>query len=215
MHVQVRGNVLFDGIEEVAELTGAMPLLGLADDFACSGIERGEEAGCAVTRVIVGSPLDLAGAHGQQRRGAIQRLYLALFIHAQDQRAIWRRKIEANDVAHLLDEQRIAAEPEGLTAVRSERKGAPDAAYRGLAESTSLGHVARGPVRCRLRLSLQRPPQHLLDLTVAELARGSGTRFIEQAIETEVQEALTPLASRRLGTTLPAGDLLVGHAVCG
>ena len=117
MHIQFRRNVLFDGIEEVTELSRAMPLLGLAYDLACLGIERGEKAGCALASVIVGSPLDLAGAHGQQRRGTIQRLYLALLVHTQHQRTVRRREIEADDVAYLVDEQRIAAELEGRRAL--------------------------------------------------------------------------------------------------
>jgi hypothetical protein len=45
VYVQLRRDVLLDGVEEVAELAGAMPLLGLADDLACPGVERGEQAG--------------------------------------------------------------------------------------------------------------------------------------------------------------------------
>ena len=110
VHVQFRSDVPFDGVEEVAELAGAMPLLGLADDLAGPGVERGEEAGGAVALVVVGAPLDLAGSHRQQRRGAIERLDLALLVHTEYERAVWRSKVQADDVAHLLDEERIAAE---------------------------------------------------------------------------------------------------------
>ena len=72
MHVQFCGNVLFDGVEEVAELAGAMSLLGLANNLAGAGVERGEETGGAVALVIVGAPLDLAWPHRQQRCGAIR-----------------------------------------------------------------------------------------------------------------------------------------------
>jgi hypothetical protein len=41
VNVQLRGHVLFDGIEEVAKLAGAMPLLSLADDFAGAGVQDG------------------------------------------------------------------------------------------------------------------------------------------------------------------------------
>jgi hypothetical protein len=37
----------------------------------------------------------------------VEGLYLALLIDAQYDRTLRRRQIEANDIAHLLDEQRI------------------------------------------------------------------------------------------------------------
>jgi hypothetical protein len=42
----------------------------------------------SVAGVVVRAALDLTGAHGQQRRGAIQRLDLALLVHAQHQSSI-------------------------------------------------------------------------------------------------------------------------------
>jgi hypothetical protein len=41
VNVQFFGHVLLDGVEEVAELLGAMALLVLADDLAGLGIQRG------------------------------------------------------------------------------------------------------------------------------------------------------------------------------
>jgi hypothetical protein len=58
--------------------------------------------------VVVGAAFDLAGAHGQQRGGTIQRLNLALFVHAQDQGTLGRVQIKPNDVADLIDKQRVA-----------------------------------------------------------------------------------------------------------
>ena len=80
----------------------------------------------SVARIVVGAPLDLARAHGQQRLGSIQRLDLALFVDAKNQRALRRRQVKADDVAHLLDERRIGRELEGLGAVRLEVEGFPD-----------------------------------------------------------------------------------------
>ena len=44
---------------------------------------------------------------GQQRLGAVERLNLALFVHAQDQGAVRRVGVEADDVADLVDEMRF------------------------------------------------------------------------------------------------------------
>ena len=82
MNVQFCGHILLDGIEEVAELFGAMALLVLADDLARLGVQRGKQAGGAVPRIVVGAALDLPRSHRQQRSRAVKRLDLALFIHA-------------------------------------------------------------------------------------------------------------------------------------
>ena len=75
-----------------------------ADDLAHLHVECGEQRRRAMALVIVGAPLDLAGAHRQQRLGAVERLDLALLVDAQHQRALRRIEVEADDVAHLLDE---------------------------------------------------------------------------------------------------------------
>lgn len=84
----LRGDVLLDGLEEVAEPAGAMKRLGLADDPAGPGGERGEQASRSVARVDVGSAFDLSGAHRQPRRRAVERLNRALLVHAEQERAV-------------------------------------------------------------------------------------------------------------------------------
>ena len=77
--------------------------------------------------VVVGTPLRLAGAHGQERLAAIERLDLALLVHAQHHGALRRGQIEPDDVAYFFDKQRIGGELEGLAAVRLKTERLPDA----------------------------------------------------------------------------------------
>src|ERR1700733_1711495 len=112
------------------------------------------------------------------------------FVHAYNQGAVGRVQIKPHDVAHLVDEEWIAAELEGRGAMRREREGAPDAADLRLAESGGLGHVARRPVRGTFRPALQRAGQHLLHLPVAQLARSSWERLIQQPIKTAIEKTL-------------------------
>ena len=77
---------------------------------------------------LVGTPLGLARAHRQQRLGTVQRLNLALLVHAEDDRVIGRVQVQPPDGAHFLDEQRVGREFEGLGAMRLQTKGAPNAA---------------------------------------------------------------------------------------
>ena len=152
MYVEFRGHVAVDGVEEAAELAGAMTTMELAQHLAAGHVESGEQAGGAVAFVIVAAAFDLSRAHGQQRRRAIQRLNLALLVHAQNQRSVGRVQVEADDVADLVDKQRIAAQFESLAAMRLQRKSAPDAADAALAQSGGLGQRARGPVGGSFRL---------------------------------------------------------------
>src|SRR3546814_19565472 len=73
------------------------------------------------------APLRLSWSHRQHRLAAVERLDLALFIDAQDQRTLGRRQVEPDNVAHLLDEQGISRELEALRTVRLKAKGFPDA----------------------------------------------------------------------------------------
>ena len=90
VHVEFCGYVAFDGIEESAELTGTMTMMKLAQHVTAGDVESGEQAGGAVPFVVMATALDLSGAHGQKRRSAIQRLNLALLVHAQNQRSVGR-----------------------------------------------------------------------------------------------------------------------------
>ena len=53
--------------------------------------------------VVVGTPLGLAGSHRQQRLSTVQRLNLALLVHAEDQSVIGWVQVQPHDVAHFLE----------------------------------------------------------------------------------------------------------------
>jgi hypothetical protein len=112
---------------------------------------------------------------GNSRGGAVEGLYLTLFVDAQDQRAFRRVHVKTHDVAYLVDEERILGELEGLRAMRGQRKGAPDTADRGLVDACGLDHRARGPMGGGGRFGLEREGQGPFDLGAGDLARLSGT----------------------------------------
>ncbi len=94
----------------------------LAQHMATGHVESGEQTGGAMPFVVVSAAFDLTGAHGQQRRGAVQRLNLSLLVHTQHQGAVGRVEVEADDVTDFVDEQRVAAQLKGLAAMGLERK---------------------------------------------------------------------------------------------
>jgi len=70
------------------------------------------------------------GGSGWEQPGAIERLEPALLVDAQDDRALGRRHVKADDVADLVDEQGVGGQLEGLSPARLEREGLPDAVAR-------------------------------------------------------------------------------------
>src|SRR5262249_27724792 len=116
-----------DGLQKPEELLTAMAAMTFADDFARRHVERGEQRGGPVPPIVVRPTLRRPERHRQNRRGAVERLDLALFVHAQEQRAVRRREIQADNVTDFLDEERIARQLEGLTPMRLQAERAPDA----------------------------------------------------------------------------------------
>jgi hypothetical protein len=62
-------------------------------------------------------------------------LNLALFVDAEHDGPVGRAQIEPDDVAHLLDEERIGRELERLRPVRLQGERAPDAVHRAAAQA--------------------------------------------------------------------------------
>ena len=185
-----------------------------ADHLAAGEIERGVQAGGAVPLVVVGRPRRGAGQHRQDRCGAVERLDLALLIDAQHHRALGRGEVEADDVAHLVDEQRIARELPGLdagaaagrTRARSARprsataRPAPPSSgstsawrpsasvssVRTITSSTWASLIVRGPPRPRL---VQQPVEAIRQVPPTPLAD---------------RIAISPRARAATSTILPA-----------
>ena len=152
-----------------------------------------------MARVVVGPPLDLARPHRQEWLGPIERLDLTLLVHAQHQRAVWRLEVQADDIPHLLDEERVGGQLEGLGPMGLQREGAPDAMHRAPAEPAGLGHRPRAPVRGVGRGGLKRSRQHALDLRIGDRPRGARPRLIQEPVEPPAQKSRAPLADGLLG----------------
>ena len=104
-----------------------MAVAGVAGvgDLAGGGVQGGEQAGDPVPGVVVGLPLGDARAHRQDRLGALQRLALGLFIHADHHGVLGRVQVQAHDVADLGVQLRVGGELEPLSAVRLQAELAP------------------------------------------------------------------------------------------
>ena len=96
-----------DLFEEVQELARPVTPVALADDEARGDIEGGEQRGRPVPHVVVRAAFGNARHHRQDRLFAVQGLDLAFLVDAENKRPVGRREIKADDIAHLVDEQRI------------------------------------------------------------------------------------------------------------
>jgi len=103
--------------------------IAFANDLACRNVERREERGRAVARVVVAAPRGLTGTHGQHGLAAVERLDLGLLVHRQDDGMLGWRDVKADHIAHLGHEIRIGRELERLHSMRLQTEGSPDALH--------------------------------------------------------------------------------------
>jgi hypothetical protein len=100
------------------EVAAAVAFLASTDHLPIKDVESGEQSRGPVALVIMGLAFRQAGAQRKNRRGAIERLDLALLIDAQDQCTAGRVQVEAHDVAHFFFELRIVGQFEAFHTMR-------------------------------------------------------------------------------------------------
>ena len=85
----------------------------------------GVEVGGAVPAVVVGAPLGGSGQQGQDRRGAVEGLYLGFVVHTQHHRRVGRVQVQTRQVADLFHELGVGRYLEMLGPVRLETERPP------------------------------------------------------------------------------------------
>ncbi len=178
MDGKIGRNGAIDLLQEFAELDDAMAWPALADHRSRGDVQGREKAGGAVAFVIVGAALGLPGQHREDRLAAAQRLNLALLIHAQHQGMMRRIQVQAHDVAHLVDQQRIIGQLERFAAMGSQSERPPDAADRRLTQSGPRCQRTTAPMRCSFGSLFQGQPDGLFDAVIADLSWRSRPHFI-------------------------------------
>ena len=151
-----------------------MPRVTGADDRPGFHIQRREQRRRPVPHVVVRAAGRQARTHRQQRRGAIERLDLALLVHAEHQGAIRRMQIQPDDVAHFVDEQRILRQLERLGPMRLQRERFPDARDRRLTQPFVFRQVPGAPVGRIARRRLERRGDRAFNLRVGNFPRRPG-----------------------------------------
>ena len=142
---------------------------------------------------------------------AVQRLHLALLVAAQHQRVLGRRHVQAHDVFELLDELRVARDLEAAHEVGLQAVGLPVAHHGAGADLQYRGHLARAPVRGRLRRGLR---GQLHQLGHIHLGRWRAARQVAlDALQASIGVTITPAPDLHPSHAKRIGDVLVLHAL--
>ena len=136
-----------EGREEVDELEMRMLREAATVNSSARHLQRGEQAGGAVAFVVMSHARRQAWAQRQHRLSPIQGLDLRLLVHAQDQGALRRVQVQADDVGHLGLELGVGTELERRGSMRLQIVRLPDAMHARGADAHLLGQPPRTPVR--------------------------------------------------------------------
>jgi len=169
--------------------------VAFADDEPRGDIECSKQRGRTMPHIAVRAPFRNTRHHRQDRLLAIECLDLAFLIDAENKGSVRWGQIKADDVAYLVDEQRIARQLECLAAVRLQAERRPHSADRGVGKARVRSHRADRPVRRVGRRRTQRSLDHGRNLIVVDGARASRAGFVKQAITAILQKSASPLAN--------------------
>src|SRR5436190_3255184 len=151
----LRRELFIQASKEAEESLMTMALIALPDDASLRHLQCGKKRCRAMAFVVMSERAASPGFHRQSRLRAIQGLYLALFIDAENHCILRRRHVDADHIGQFLHELRVARELKGACEMRLEVVIVPNALNGAFTDTLRLGHGARAPVRGRTRLVLK------------------------------------------------------------
>ena len=88
MQAHLSRELLIEAVEKLQELLVSMSFVTLPDYSSLQDFQSSEQRGRSIPFIVMGHGSATALFHGQARLRAIQRLNLALFIHAEHDRLL-------------------------------------------------------------------------------------------------------------------------------
>src|SRR6202140_5823988 len=140
MDIEPFRNLGIDLFEELQELDRPVTLVAFADDKPRGDIEWGKQRGRPMPHIAVRATFRYARHHRQDRLLAIKCLNLTFLIDAEDKGSVRRGRVKADDIAYLVDEQRIARQLECLATVWLQAERRPHSADRGMGKASFRSH---------------------------------------------------------------------------
>ena len=189
-----------DGVEEADEFLVTMALHVPTNDGAVEHVEGGKQGGCAVALVVMGHGAEPSLLHRQAGLGTVERLDLALLVDRQHDGVGRRVDVEADDIAQLVNEQRVVGELELPPAVGLQAVRLPDATHCAGADADRGRHHIGGPVRGLAGRVGKRQGYDALSHFRAERRNARGSRLVtQQTFDAFRGEAFLPAPYARLG----------------
>ena len=193
-------------------------IAGIRGDLPGGDLQRGEQRGGAVAPVVMGAPLGQAGPQRQHRRGPVQRLDLALLIHADHDRFSGGVQVEARrrrgssprapgSVENLNVSSRCGWMPHLRQIRATDANEIPSSAARNRADQCVI------PSRARRPAVISQRRDHDLDLI--DSCGRPRPRLILQRPDPARRIPVPPADHRRPRHPHRPGDLRVRHPVRG
>ena len=196
------------------EIGSAVTRFTWREHLAGGDVQRGTQVERAGAKVIVRASFWLPDVHWQNRLRALKGLNLRLLVEGEHGGIGRRIHVEADDVAHLLDELGVRRHLERLGQMRFQTTRAPDPADHRVAHPRSARRRPGAPVGFAGRRRFERGDDYRLDVLVRNRARRASPGFIVDAFQSLVDEPLAPLANGRIGGAVRSRHRAVQRAVC-
>src|SRR4029077_20059757 len=184
-------------LEKTEKFLVAVARLALRNYPTRDDVKRGEQGHRAGAEGIMRHPFGIAQSHRQDRLGTLQRLDLALFIHAQYECLIRRIKVKPHDCADFFNEERVGGKLEAPGAVRLNCKQGEIAAHRTFLNAGLGRRTAYRPVGGDLSFALQHCASQCRDFVITMLAWPPRPQLAVQTGQTIALVAAPPQTDNR------------------
>jgi len=164
--------------QEGEELLVAVAGLTCGEHGSSSDAQSREQSGRAMADIIMSHTLDISPAHGQDGLGAVQGLNLAFFIDTEHEGVIGWVQVQADNVAHLFDKERIGGQLKTTCPVGLHAGGLKHAMHGGTGDATGVGGLPNAPVRAVGRGAGKRAFEQRRDLIIVDRAGPTGTQLV-------------------------------------
>ena len=146
--------------QELQKLLMAVPRQALTNDFACQNFARRKQGRRAVAHIVVGLSATPTVLERQPGLRAIERLDLALLIHAAPHGLVRRIEIDPHEAGEFLDQALVAGKLEGASQVWLASVPLPEALHALKTPSLGFGQEAATPVGPPFRLGFNGGAHH-------------------------------------------------------
>ena len=191
-----------------------MPGFALRQDLARGDIQGGKQGGSPVANVVVGHPFEVAKANRQERLRSLERLHLALLIDTEHQGLVRRIEIQTDDVMHLVHEEGIGGQLEGLLPMRLQAEQREVALHLALGNPGFLGQRPNRPMGATLGLAVDNFIVHTRHPLVIDRARSARLWRIAQSGHAARNKPLAPVGHRLMLAMQPLGNRGVCQSIC-